>query len=420
MSSRRVRWLLAALALAAAVAWLTRPAPDSGVELAEDEVLVRGRWHLAPRPEALASAAQHRRAQVLSSPYLAGRRRAEGAGGVTVHVAGRAQPGLSFYVSGHAAEARLSDLDGHTLAGWRLPLERAFPDDPVVVHFDYWRRARVLDDGGLVALYQGLGLVRIDRSSRIVWKLFAPLFNDFHVNPDGSIWALAKRPTVAAEIHPHNEVLEDFAVLISPDGRPEREISLLRALADSPWAELLHPVAEAGDVFHSNTITPLHDGLAAPFDVAGLLVSLREIDLVAVLDLDSELVRWARRGPWARQHEPVPLPSGRLLVFDNRGGVGASARVIEVDPADGQVAWRVEGLVSPEAGSVQRLDNGNTLITESERGRALEVAPDGEIVWEMWSPHRTGRDSELVATLFEVVRLPPTCCPFLEDEPPLS
>ena len=37
-------------------------------------------------------------------------------------------------------------------------------------------------------------------------------------------------------------------------------------------------------------------------------------------------------------------------------------------------------------GTCQRLPNGNTLITESTRGRAFEVTPDKEIVWEFVSP----------------------------------
>jgi hypothetical protein len=51
--------------------------------------------------------------------------------------------------------------------------------------------------------------------------------------------------------------------------------------------------------------------------------------------------------------------------------------------------------------------NGNTLITESENGRAIEVTRGGRVVWEFNSPHRAGPRSELVATLFEVLRLPP-------------
>jgi len=62
-------------------------------------------------------------------------------------------------------------------------------------------------------------------------------------------------------------------------------------------------------------------------------------------------------------------------------------------------------LYSPEAGSCQRLPNGNTLITDSEKGRALEITAEKQPVWEFVSPHRAGTRGELVATLFEVVRI---------------
>jgi hypothetical protein len=41
--------------------------------------------------------------------------------------------------------------------------------------------------------------------------------------------------------------------------------------------------------------------------------------------------------------------------------------------------------------SAQRLPNGNTLITEGNGGRIIEVTPKQEIVWEYISPyvHRT-------------------------------
>ena len=57
-------------------------------------------------------------------------------------------------------------------------------------------------------------------------------------------------------------------------------------------------------------------------------------------------------------------------------------------------------------GTAERLPNGNTLITESDNGRAFEVTPDKEIVWEFYNPHRAGPDDEYIATLFEVIRLP--------------
>jgi hypothetical protein len=86
--------------------------------------------------------------------------------------------------------------------------------------------------------------------------------------------------------------------------------------------------------------------------------------------------------------------------------------VLELDPFSQQIHWIFEGtedepFFTRTCGSVQRLPNGNTLITESDAGRAFEVTRDKRIAWEFVSPHRAGRNGELIATLFDVVRLPP-------------
>ncbi len=99
-----------------------------------------------------------------------------------------------------------------------------------------------------------------------------------------------------------------------------------------------------------------------------------------------------------------------MLVYDNQGLIRRST-VLQIDPATSEVLWLYRGdgddpFYSVGAGSCQRLPNGNTLITESMMGRAFEVTPEGETVWEFYNPHRAGEDQELVATLFEVVRFP--------------
>ena len=65
-----------------------------------------------------------------------------------------------------------------------------------------------------------------------------------------------------------------------------------------------------------------------------------------------------------------------------------------------------ESLFSVFCGAASRLANGNTLITESCNGRALEVTSSGAVVWSFLSPHRAGDSDELVAALFEVERIP--------------
>jgi len=99
-----------------------------------------------------------------------------------------------------------------------------------------------------------------------------------------------------------------------------------------------------------------------------------------------------------------------MLVFNNEAGDGGS-EVIDLDPFTQEVHWSYRGgpvtpFYSATCGSNQRLPNGNTLITETDNGRAFEVTPGGDIVWEFVNPHRAGDDDELIASLFEVVRLP--------------
>ena len=46
----------------------------------------------------------------------------------------------------------------------------------------------------------------------------------------------------------------------------------------------------------------------------------------------------------------------------------------------------LDGFVSYHGSAVQRLPNGNTLISLARPGRLVEVAPDGEVVWEYVNP----------------------------------
>ena len=110
--------------------------------------------------------------------------------------------------------------------------------------------------------------------------------------------------------------------------------------------------------------------------------------------------------------EPVGegLDSGRMLLFDNNRKALRRSSVLEFDPLTGEVFWSYQAdeedvFFSQSCGAAQRLPNGNTLVTESDYGRAFELTPEKEIVWEYHNPARAGDEGELVATLFEVIRL---------------
>jgi hypothetical protein len=312
-------------------------------------------------------------------------------------------------------------MDGTVLHRWRQPFERAFPDRRPTNDCAFFRRAHLLADGGLVVLYQGGGLARLDRASRLLWRAGAVPYNDLWVASDGErILTLHKQAVARPELGRPGAVLEDFVLALDGGGRELWRASLLEAFARSPYRDLVSPLGSTPDLFHSNTIEVLAGaGTAAggAFAAGNLLVSLREIDTLAILDPQARTVLWARRGPpWAKQHEPSLLPTGRLLLFDNQGGEGGGSRALELDPGSGAVAvrWPPAGVRfrSRQAGAAAQLPNGDLLVVESERGAAFEVDAAGRIVWEFRSPHRAGARGELVATLFDLVRLP-AATPFL-------
>jgi hypothetical protein len=123
------------------------------------------------------------------------------------------------------------------------------------------------------------------------------------------------------------------------------------------------------------------------FARGNLLISMRNINTLAILDGRTREIAWLW-GPTnlTFPHHPCLLENGNILVFDN--GTDES-QVLEVNPLTREVVWRYANgreFFSQTRGSNQRLPNGNTLITESDRGYVLEVTSTGEVVWKFANP----------------------------------
>jgi len=141
---------------------------------------------------------------------------------------------------------------------------------------------------------------------------------------------------------------------------------------------------------------------------------------------------------------PRGLPGeGNILVFDNGGSAGFGApnpgaptglsnarrdhsRVLEFDPTTLEIVWqytdREAALVSVNTpyfysriiSGMQRLPNGNTLITEGDSGRVLEVTRDHEVVWEYISPHRMQVAGRTATWIYRAYRVPYEWVPQVE------
>ena len=208
-------------------------------------------------------------------------------------------------------------------------------------------------------------------------------------------------------------------VVLSPDGEELQKVSVVDAFMASPYARMVNLVAwySKGDYFHTNAVDVLDPAAAAelaPGARQPVLISMRELGAIGILDLADQRFLWATRGAWVGQHDPDLLPNGHILMFDNFGdyGPGGTSRVIEFDPKTQAITWQYAGdakrpLASGVRSAQERLANGNTLITESEGGRLLEVTPAGEIVWEYLNPLRGGDAGEMTGVVSWGKRIDP-------------
>ncbi len=403
-------------------AWAT---DDEGEETEKEEKGPDGRWRTARdwQKRGRLHVEQRQELEKLKSiGYLGGYYPAPSWSGVTTYDSSLAYRGLNFFTSGHAPSATLMDMEGNVLHEWRYDFLKAWPDEGERAEeegrdsSEYWRRAYVFENGDVLALYEGLGMVKVDRDSNLLWKRLGGEHHDFHVT-DGRIYVLTRTNHVLPRINARKDVLEDFVtVLDAEQGNEIKSFSVLKAFEQSDFSNILKILGtnRAGDIFHTNSIRLLdgrHADRIPVFREGNVLVSLRTYDIIAVIDMDLEQVVWVLFGLWQAQHDPRLLDNGNILVFDNNGNHGKS-RVIEIDPLSQDIVWKYEGkpaadFYSKMCGASHRLPNGNTLITESDYGRAFEVTPDGTLVWEYLNPMRSGDDGHLIATLLDVVRLDP-------------
>ena len=316
-------------------------------------------------------------------------------------------------VSVPGTQAFLFDMNGAEVHKWSVPFREVWPNPdhlsgPVLDSRACFFAGHLYGNGDLLVVFHGLGestiglgMAKLGKDSKVIWRYDAPMHHDVDVAEDGTIFGV-KQETL--DKPPKELGLELFApsclvdslVMLTPEGKElKKPIPILEAIRNSAYAPLLSSRRararsfHKGDVLHTNSVKVLGRQLAGKFPMfkAGqILLSLRELDAVAVLDPETARVVWAATGPWSAQHDCQFLDSGHLLLFDNLGS-NQGSRVLEFDPKTQAFPWSYGGgenqtpFFTRERGMSQRLDNGNTLIVNSEGGQLLEITRDKELVW---------------------------------------
>ncbi|MBN1395755.1 MAG: aryl-sulfate sulfotransferase [Pirellulales bacterium] len=331
----------------------------------------------------------------------------------------------------HRLFAKIVDMDGRTLHEWSIDWFEMWPDaEHLPERFvPRWapgtnvHGAAVMDNGDLVFNFIHLGLVRVDRAGKIVWRLPYQTHHSVHLHDDGNLWVSGQKEHERPSERFPNRVppFEEYTILVvSPEGEILRQWSVAELLRKNGLEGLLYlgsldntSTQVRGDVLHMNDVEPFPETMREGFFKKGdVAVSLRNINTVFVFDSRTDKIKFIAAGRFIRQHDPDFIDGERISVFDNNNAApeeqGPQSRIVILNAPDDTLEVYYEGteehpFYTDILGKHQWLPNGNLLITESKQGRAFEIDNHGEIVWEYMNYVGEG----VVGMIEEVQRLPP-------------
>ena len=255
-----------------------------------------------------------------------------------------------------------------------------------------------LADGSvLVNTDKGDVMTRYDACGEPVWTRDGAFHHSFAPDPRGGVWTWLGETSAfdqyqyLVRVDPESgETLERIALVEDViDFSPEQRLVFTMV----PGEEIMHQEGYRGisDIFHPNDLEALTPEMAdafPDFEAGDLLMSFRNIDLVAVLDPATRELRWWSHGPWIEQHDPDFLPSGEISVFNNnRKGRRRTSSIVAIDPGSRAVR---DVPVAPDfrfytqyMGKHEYLDDGTLQVVVPFEGRALEFDADGALVLEI-------------------------------------
>ncbi|MER6445432.1 arylsulfotransferase family protein [Streptomyces venezuelae] len=322
--------------------------------------------------------------------------------------------------------AAVIDDRARIVHAWSSPIGQPDIETSPPSYLRGWNHVEVAPDGSLFAIVPLHALLKLAPDSTLTWRADLPAHHDLALGPHGEIYVLTEEPRPVPCTGGSHVLLDNSITVLGPDGQLRDAHSLYEILTTDPALTTLITDAidrrrDAGhtadtaalaprlegangwrrgrdisrllrsrpgspsDILHTNALEILTHAHPAGLWAAGdVLVSLRDLDLIAVLDLRARAVRWWwGPGELSGQHQPSAQADGTILVFDNGRRAGRS-RILEFDPVTRTVVWQYEpGLFCEMAGGCERLADGRVLISDAQAGRALIVDRDGHQQWQV-------------------------------------
>ncbi|PIU41866.1 MAG: hypothetical protein COS99_03085 [Candidatus Omnitrophica bacterium CG07_land_8_20_14_0_80_42_15] len=345
--------------------------------------------------------------------------------GVTKYDPDLSCQGLNVYTRDKDTTAYLMDMSGKDAHTW---LSEKYQ----------WHHVKMYGNGDLLGIVEDKSLVKLDWDSNVIWEKKMRFHHDADVAENKDIYTLARKDEIVFYNGLPLPVLNSYILVLSDDGKIKQAISLFKILKgeipkrkiNEIYSWLIKPhtllyllenkkdkhfalegwIRCPADVFHVNNVGVITKDIEGLCKKGDLLICARNLDFVGILDVKKEKFIWQ----WGREnlrmpHNPTMLESGNILIFDN-GWEREYSRIVEVNPITKKIVWEYkatppEQFFSLMRGASERLPNGNTLITESDKGRVFEITPTGEIVWEFYSPLEEKDGKQARKAIYRMMRI---------------
>ncbi len=267
----------------------------------------------------------------------------------------------------------------------------------------------LMPDGGLV-FHDESPMVRIDACGRIEWTIDGIFHHAIEPGSDGNLWVSSTMPR--SNLANVSAVFQENAITeVTPAGKIVRRDWLPDVFERSGLTGLWRGRPYYDDPFHLNDIQPVRE--AGPHWQRGdLLLSLRNLSMIALYRPSAGRILWYRQVPWTFQHDVNVLDGHRISVFDNNAQSGASAAygvVASVDHIDTNnrlmiydfdtdrvtapfdAAFAMHKLKTVTQGRSLILPNGDVFVEETENGRVMRMTPSGALRWRYVAADAQGR-----------------------------
>lgn len=327
----------------------------------------------------------------------------------------KAYSALMLYPAVGNAETYLVNMSGRTVHTWHLDAMRArlLPNcNLLVIHGSKW--------GESEQPWKGLRnkAREYDWNGNLVWEYDADdrVHHDIQRLPNGNTLFGLKievpeeyKQKITLKKRRNAEIRSDEIREVNPKGEIVWSWKAHEHLDINSCGRNKCSRVAPGDWTHINTtfIIPenkWYDAGDKRFKPGNILVILRNWWTAMIIDRDSKKPVWEYTGEYkgglSGGHEAQMIPKGlpgegNILIFDN-GRILHKERsyILEVNPLSKELVWVYDAdtdFFSNSAGSMQRLPNGNTFISEDLSGRTFEVTPAGEVVWQYKSNLRIAR-----------------------------